>query len=507
VDASPPADTRLKQAKGGVAMAIATFTMAATSGIQALLYLGSYGTSARTDGLFAALAPYIVFGIFSQSIRVTAVPLLVGPEARISTATFARCLGLIALPVLVATVLLAGPLSNLLAPGLSDAGRAVTADALPLLGGAMVLQLFAAGAATVLAIHDRFHQIATAYVIGSVAGLATYLAVSGFAGELSLAWSMFGMAVVTLSAMLPPLRGARARTETPPEQPPLLQATGRILGRTFVYLVLNSLYLVTLAFASNYAAGDTTVLSYAYLFASYLVAGTGFAHGMSRIADLGRASLAERRRAARETVPPGFRYSMLVIAGAFGFLLAAGAPGIGAVLPHTFSAADIEALRIFAALLFLWALAALVVNLLLPVLFALDRGRFVNLLAPGLGILHIALVGTGGALFGVYGVAGATWIAPAAFAAVLLVASAGSEASQLARELARDSLRFIAPAVAAFGIGTAAGAIVSDKPLVSAFVAGAVGCVLYIAFARVTAPRQTAVLTGRLRPLEPVRTA
>ena len=53
------------------------------------------------------------------------------------------------------TVPLAGPLSQLIAPGLS-VGRAITATALPVLGPAMVLQLWAAGGATVLAIRGRF---------------------------------------------------------------------------------------------------------------------------------------------------------------------------------------------------------------------------------------------------------------------------------------------------------------------------------------------------------------
>jgi hypothetical protein len=506
---SASTDSRLKHAKGGVAMAVATFTMAATSGIQALLYLSSYGVNGRTDGLFAALAPYIVFGIFSQSIRVTAVPLLVGERPRMSTATFARGLGLIALPVALTTMLLAGPLSSLLAPGLSDASRAVTADALPLLGGAMVLQLFAAGAATVLAIRDRFRAIAIAYMVGSVAGLATYLAVSGAAAELSLAWGMLGMAIVTLSAMILSLRSTprAARTSGAREQPRLIHAAALILGRTFVYLVLNSLYLVTLAFASTYAAGDTTVLSYAYLFSSYLVAGTGFALGMSRIADMGRDPLQARLKAARETVPPGFRYSMLIVAGAFGLLIAAGAPAIGFILPEAFAPSDVEALRTFAALLFAWAVAALLVNLLLPVLFASDRGRFVNLLAPALGVLHIAATALGGALFGVYGVAGAAWIAPAAFAAVLLVASAHAEAGALARELGKDALRFVVPSIAAFGLGAGAAALAGVEGTISAMIAGVVGSLLYIAFARITAPRQTAVLVGRLRPLEPTRPA
>lgn len=490
-------------------MAIATFTMATTSGIQALLYLSSYGINGRTDGLFAALAPYIVFGIFSQSIRVTAVPLLVGVRPRMSTATFARGLGLIALPVALVTIVFSGPLSALLAPGLSDASRAVTADALPLLGGAMVLQLFAAGAATVLAIRDRFRQIAIAYIVGSVAGLATYLAVAGAAAELSLAWGMLGMAVVTLAMMALSLRGS-ASAAVPSqarERPRLIRTAALILGRTFVYLVLNSLYLITLAFASGYAAGDATVLSYAYLFSSYLVAGTGFALGLSRIADLGRAPLTARTKAIRETVPPGFRYSMLIVAGAFGLLLAAGAPAIGYVLPEAFSSADVEALQTFAALLSLWAVAALVVNLVLPVLFAADRGRLVNLLAPALAALHVAATALGGALFGVYGVAGAAWIAPATFGAVLLLAGAGAQAGALARELGKDALRFAVPSVIAFGAGAATGALVGDGGLPSTLLAGLIGSLLYIALASITAPRQTAVLVGRLRPLDQTRPA
>ena len=71
--------------------------------------------------------------------------------------------------------------------------------------------------------------------------------------------------------------------------------TGRLLGRTVIYLAVNALFIVTLAFASHSTTGDTTVLSYAYLFCSYLVAGTGMALGMSRIADMSRASGEERR--------------------------------------------------------------------------------------------------------------------------------------------------------------------------------------------------------------------
>ena len=87
VDAGPPieaADAGTRKARAGLAMSIATFAMAAASAIQAILYLGKFGTNARTDGFFVAFALYSVFGVFSQSLRVTSVPLLVEPGARLA---------------------------------------------------------------------------------------------------------------------------------------------------------------------------------------------------------------------------------------------------------------------------------------------------------------------------------------------------------------------------------------------------------------------------------------
>jgi hypothetical protein len=200
---------RAKHAHAGVAMAVATLAMGAASGIQALLYLSSFGIDGRTDGFFIAFALYTSFGVFSQSIRVTSAPLLVGARPRLKPAELALALVAIAVPVAIATIPLAGPLAGLLAPGLGEAGRGVTESALPILGGAMILQLWAAGAATVLAVRDRFDRIALSYIAGAGAGLVVYLIASQVAGELSLGWSMLAMAVVTCVAMLDGVRASR----------------------------------------------------------------------------------------------------------------------------------------------------------------------------------------------------------------------------------------------------------------------------------------------------------
>jgi hypothetical protein len=493
---------RSKHAQAGMAMAAATFAMALASGIQAALYLHAFGIDGRTDGFFVAFALYTVFGVFSQSIRVTSAPLLVGADRTLSVREFAATLGLIALPVAIVTGPLAHPLALLLAPGLSEANRAVTQDALPILGGAMILQLWAAGAATVLAVRDRFRTVAMAYIAGAAAGLACYLAVSASAGELSMAWSMLAMAAVTCALMVAGVRQSAAPDEArQPLRPARLVANaGSILGRTVVYLAFNALYLVTLAFTSSFEPGDATVLSYAYLFASYLVAGTAFALGMSRIADMRRGALADWRAVLADTVPHGFRYSLLLVAPAMAALVAAGASVIGQLFSASLTPGDVHTLRLFSALLASWTVAALLVNLLLPAMFALGRAWSVNVLALPLLALHVAATAVGGAVAGSAGVVGAAFVAPLCFAAVLLAIGAGNVRGHLARELTRDGLRFAVLAGASYGIGAFVGAEVSHG-LAGALIAGALGSVLYVVLAFSTAAKQQVRLVMRsLRP-------
>lgn len=421
----------MSRARAGMAMSAATFAMAAASALQAVLYLGRFGTNARTDGFFVAFALYSTFGVFSQSLRLTSVGLLVEPGARMSVRRFAAVLGAIALAVLVLTIPLAVPLAGLLAPGLSTSGRAVTAHALPVLGGAMALQLWAAGGATVLAIRGRFGTIALAYTFGAASGLATFLLLMSSAGVQTLGFSMGAMAVLTCLWMLAGVAasgGLDAGRSLPGAA--LARDVALVLGRTAIYLAFNVLFVITLAFASRAAAGSTTVLSYAYLFASYLVAGTGMALGMSSIPDLTRQARARRRALMASTVPKGFRYAMLLVVPALAALIA-GAPLVRLALPGSLSVAEVQTLRSFAALLVPWTIVALLVNFMLPVLLAMGRARLLGAVAPPLVALHLGVTALAAGLFGVDGAVGAMWVAPACLACVLLVSGAGPADARL----------------------------------------------------------------------------
>jgi peptidoglycan biosynthesis protein MviN/MurJ (putative lipid II flippase) len=428
------------------------------------------------------------------------VPLLVGHRPRLTTRELAASLLLVSVPVILLTCALAGPLAQLLAPGLSPSDRGVTVAALPILGAAMTLQLWASGGATVLAVRSRFGSIAVSYVAGAGAGLAAFLALMNVAGELTLGWSMLTMAVVACASMLVAVRrsggftgeGRRLRVDR------LLAMTGRLLGRTVIYFAFNALFLVTLAFASHATTGDTTVLSYAYLFASYLVAGTAMALGMSRIADMARSSGEDRRAAIVQTIPAGFRYTLLIVAPALAVLIVGGAPLVHVVLPHSLDAAGVRSLQTFTALLVPWTAVALLVSLLMPAMFALNRAFLLNVLALPLVLVHLGATVVGNALFGVEGTVAAMCVAPACFAAVMLRPVAGSRAADVARETADGCVRFFGLAAVAYG---AAAAITSALPTEASSAAAALlGSALYLGGALLVARRQLDLLAGVLRP-------
>jgi peptidoglycan biosynthesis protein MviN/MurJ (putative lipid II flippase) len=497
VGAGRAEETRGK-ARAGLAMAIATFAMAAASGIQAVLYLGRFGTNARTDGFFVAFAVYTTFGVFSQTLRVTSVPLLVEPRARLSVREFAAALGLLALPIMIATILLAGPVSGLLAPGLNHAGRSVTASALPVLGLAMTLQLWAAGGATVLAVRNRFGPVATAYIAGAMAGLVAFVAVMGNAGVQTLGWSMLMMAIVTCAIMLIGVAGSGGlgRSTVSPTPVAIGRATGLVLGGTPVYLAFNMLFVITLAFASSGSAGDSTVLSYSYLFASYLVAGTGTALGMSRIPELTRRARFEGSSLVEKTVPQGYSYAMLLVAPALAALIVV-APLLHVLLPGSLTGSEASTLRAFTALLVPWTIAALLVNFLIPALLAMGRTRLLNTLALPLVAVAFAATVLGSLLFGVYGAVGAIFVAPACLAVVLLRAGAGERAPAVARDLAKQTLVLASLAVAAFGGAWAVTVAVPSTGLAAA-TAALLGTAAFLVGLRLVAPRQVEVLVGAL---------
>jgi peptidoglycan biosynthesis protein MviN/MurJ (putative lipid II flippase) len=378
----------------------------------------------------------------------------------------------------------------------------VATDALRILGPAMLAQLGAAGAATLLGVWDRFDVVARAYAGGALTGLASFFAFVGPADELALAWGMCVGSVVTFLWMAVGVQRARLQRSPLAQRSATKVATdaGLLLGRTVVYFVFNALYLVTLAFTTERAAGDATVLSYSYLFASYLVAIASAAVGITRVPDMARGAKADWEAAdvVYDTVPHGFRYAALVCAPAMAALVAGGADLVGEILPDSLPPGDVDRMQAFAALLTIWLLAALVVNFLLPALFAIGRARLVNWLSLPMVAVHVGATALAAEIAGVDGIVGAMGVALWVYGAALLALGGGRLAGRVAREIAIDAVAFCALAAGAFAAGWGfASAVVDDSSLAHAIITLAVGGAIYVAGVWFAAPRQVAVLLGR----------
>jgi peptidoglycan biosynthesis protein MviN/MurJ (putative lipid II flippase) len=270
-----------------------------------------------------------------------------------------------------------------------------------------------------------------------------------------------------------------------------------VIGGTPVYLAFNMLFVITLAFASKGAAGDSTVLSYAYLFASYLVAGTGTALGMSRIPEMTRRARVEGVCLVQETVPQGFRYAMLLVAPAMAGLITA-APLLHVLLPGSLTSPEVHTLQTFALLLAPWTVVALLVNFLIPALLAHGRSRLLNTLALPLLAVHLAATALGSILFGVTGAVAAITVAPACLAMTLLAAGTGPHRyAGVARQLARQAAAFAGLAVTAFGLAWIVTAPLSSVGIAAAL-AAILGAVGYLLGLRLLARREVEVLLGAL---------
>ncbi|MDQ8044907.1 MAG: hypothetical protein AAGC46_01065 [Solirubrobacteraceae bacterium] len=506
--AHPSEPTRA--ARAGLLMAISTLAMAGASAIQAVLYLGQYGATARTDAFFAAFAVYQVAGVFTQATRVSSVPLLVGDRA-IGMLRFFGGLTVIAVPVVLACGPLASPVADLLAPSATGSAHDLAVGALRILCVAIVLQLGAAGAATLLGMRDRFEPVAGAYAFGALAGLITFIAVRT-TGELALAWSMLAMAIVTTTWALVALMRVR-REEVASGEGGLglgnydskiqlvresVITAGDFLGRSVVYFVINAFFLVTLAEVGRQGgAGAATVLSYAYLLASYLVAGTSTAVGISRAPDMVRGAQEEEwTTVVSDTVPHGYRYAALVSAPILAAGVAAATPVVQTFLSSALDDHQAHELAHDILLLAPWTAAALLLNFAIPALFALAKARTVNLLAPLALAIHVAAALIGGSIDGVDGVIATMVIAPLLFVVTLIVLGARGRLGVATREILTDTVRAGGLAAASFGIGAGVASLIGASDLLSAIVSLAVGGVLYGAGMLLLAPRVVQVLLG-----------
>ena len=160
--------------------AITSISQAATmisGGLLALIVAATIGSTAETDGFFAAFAVYSMVAAFAQSARTTIVARLLEGSGRFTA--FDTYLGggvLLFLLVAIAFGPLGQQIAGLLTGDLPDAAQDTAATALLVFIPAAALQIFAAFGATMLGALGDFMWAGVAFVAGSVATIVAFLA-------------------------------------------------------------------------------------------------------------------------------------------------------------------------------------------------------------------------------------------------------------------------------------------------------------------------------------------
>ena len=154
-------------------------------------------------------------------------------------------------------------------------------------------------------------------------------------------------------------------------------------------LALQGLYLISLRFAADLGVGHVTSLSYAYLLAAALVTATASALSLISSAPLTRRGL-DDESAARHVVYASW-LSLTLIAGAAGVFALVGGRIVALVLGDAFTGAVGSELGRLVVAFAPWMLAAVAFTVTFPLVFVLERSRFLVLVALGALAVHVPL--------------------------------------------------------------------------------------------------------------------
>lgn len=248
-----------------VITSIATVLGGISGAVLALLIGTKLGSSARTDGFFAAFALYSVVGILATSWKTNIIAALVSTPQTFDR--FDRLCGGITLMFLAVGVLfvgLGGPLASLVTGHGSGPAHDTARTALLVLWPAAGGQLFAGMGAAMFNVLDKNSQSATFYALGSLATIVAFLALEPALGVDALAVAIASGTVVTV--VLTTLWLIRAGWRPSPRVllKPRLGSLWLLSFSSVSNLIAQLLYAISVAVAARTGSGAATIFSFAY---------------------------------------------------------------------------------------------------------------------------------------------------------------------------------------------------------------------------------------------------
>jgi peptidoglycan biosynthesis protein MviN/MurJ (putative lipid II flippase) len=450
------ADTAVT-AVGGVAVLLGAALMG-------VLIARRFGASASTDGFFVANALYGVFLILAHSLRMTAVPRLIGGD---TGARFRTELRGIALVFAGSGALFAAAgvgLAPLVASG--DALRAFQV-ALVVLWPAVGLHLFAGLGAAMLATWDDYRGPALAFVAGAAVNVAAFLALTPPLGVYGIPGALAVGAAVSAGLVALALRrkNQSARGEGPTavttgqEREESLEARGgpgkTRLSATWIllggvpFVATQIAPLISVAFAGTDGEGRASLYWYAAMLLVLLNAALASPISIVFAPVVARDFSRDRAAAAALTLR-AFRATSTLAVPAVAALCLLG-PEPAEWLLTKLSGSEID--DIFTLLLVLSPALLAAQLMTIPLLVVLAEGRVAQLAKWSVVVLagHTALTAAAAALdLGLVGIAVVATISAFVLGGTVVVLGMRAHALSVARGAAKAVGAVVVPALMAF---------------------------------------------------------
>lgn len=379
----PSLPVRTSAVKSGAATSVSSLAVSGAAAVAGAYLAHKFGRNAETDGFLAAYSVYFVIVLTAQASRLVIVPDLTRAalEARLPAefVSFASALLVVAIPATVLTIVLAGPIGDVLTGRLPHASASIASRAIVWLVPAAFAQMLAALAASALAAVDSYVVAAVGYAIGAIAGLVVFVAFADAHGMIALAW---GLALNGAIAAALPLwvlaRSGRLRGERGGGAA-VLSRLRKLLYAAAIPLALQGMYVIALRGASGLGEGNQTTLTYAYLFGSTLVAATATSFALVSSAPLTRRAV--DAEGASEHALHATWLCLVLVGAAAGVFALVGGRVVEFVLGSAYSGnvgTDLGHLVIY---LSPWVVAAVAFWVTFPLLFVLETPRRLLLLA------------------------------------------------------------------------------------------------------------------------------
>lgn len=480
----PSLPLRTSAVRSGAATSASSLAVSAAAAIAGAYLAHKFGRNAETDGFLAAYSVYFVIVLTAQASRLVIVPDLTRAalDGRLTAEFFSFAVALltVAIPATVLTVVLAGPIGEVLTGRLPETSASIASRAIVWLVPAALAQMLAALASSALAAGDSYVVAAVGYALGAIAGVVVFVALADAHGMIALAWGLAlngaiaaGLPLLALrrSGRLHGARGGGAAVR-------VRLRLRKLFYAAVIPLALQGMYVVALRGASGLGEGNQTTLTYAYLFGSMLVAATATSMALVSSAPLTRREVDVD--GASEHVLHAAWLCLVLIGAAAGVFALVGGRVVGFVLGSAYSGqvgTDLGHLVIY---LSPWVVASVAFWVTFPLLFVLETPRRLLPLAIVALAVDVGLSFALRAAFDLVGLVlalgGSVFLVVAALMA--FVSTRMLESTMLG--LVRIALLVGAIAITSFGLG---------ELVLDGFAAACLGLALYVGTLAVLRPR------------------